>query len=56
LLTGVPAGERDARGAYPAGSVHRRVADQLARFAKALKAEGPESNRTRARHRKAARA
>lgn len=52
LLTGAPAGERDARGIYPKGSVHRAVADQLARYAQALKAEG--RGRTAARRRRAA--
>ncbi|HTH15153.1 MAG TPA: ATP-binding protein [Magnetospirillum sp.] len=32
LLTGVPAGERDARNDYPPGSVNRRVMARLARF------------------------
>jgi len=49
LLTGLPAGERDSRGVYSAGSVHRAVADQLAKYAKALKAEGRERGRTRPR-------
>ena len=34
LLTGHPAGERGADGAYPDGSVNRLVEDRLARFAK----------------------
>jgi lon-related putative ATP-dependent protease len=33
LLTGVPAGERDAAGCYPEGSVNRRVDDRLAALA-----------------------
>jgi predicted ATP-dependent protease len=33
LLTGVPAGERDADGRYPDGSVNRRADDRLAAFA-----------------------
>jgi predicted ATP-dependent protease len=33
LLTGLPAGERDASGKYPEGSVNRRVDDRLAAFA-----------------------
>jgi lon-related putative ATP-dependent protease len=33
LLTGVPAGERDASGRYPKGSVNRRVDDRLSAFA-----------------------
>jgi len=37
LLTGLPAGERDARGAFPPGSVNRKVEARLATFT--LKAE-----------------
>ena len=33
LLTGVPAGEREADGRYPEGTVNRRVDDRLAAFA-----------------------
>ena len=33
LLTGVAAGERDADGEYPEGSVNRRVEDRLRRLA-----------------------
>ncbi len=33
LLTGVPAGERDADGRFPDGSVHARVLERLGRFA-----------------------
>jgi predicted ATP-dependent protease len=33
LLTGVQAGERDAEGRYPEGSVNRRADDRLAMFA-----------------------
>ena len=33
LLTGVPAGARDAAGRYPKGSVNRRVDERLAAFA-----------------------
>ena len=33
LLTGVPAGERDASGRYPEGTVNRRADDRLATFA-----------------------
>ena len=29
LLTGLPAGEADAKGVYPAGSINRKVADRL---------------------------
>jgi len=34
LLTGLPAGEADAKGEYPAGSVNRLVADRLAELTK----------------------
>jgi len=34
LLTGLPAGEADARGRYPAGTVNRKVAARLAAFAR----------------------
>ena len=33
LLTGVPAGERQEDGAYPPGTIHRRVQDRLRRYA-----------------------
>lgn len=35
LLTGVPAGEADARGVWPEGTVNRQVADRLRAFAAA---------------------
>ncbi|MBC7905628.1 MAG: AAA family ATPase [Rhodospirillaceae bacterium] len=34
LLTDVPAGEKDARGDYPAGSINRKVQARLAAFAR----------------------
>lgn len=34
LLTGVPAGEKDAEGNYPEGSINRLVADRLTSFAR----------------------
>jgi len=34
LLTGMPAGEADITGRYPAGTINRRVADRLAEFNK----------------------
>jgi lon-related putative ATP-dependent protease len=40
LLTGVPAGERGEDGAYPEGSINRRVDDRLADFAKKARAFG----------------
>ncbi|HSB36831.1 MAG TPA: ATP-binding protein, partial [Thermoanaerobaculia bacterium] len=45
LLTGVPAGERDAEGRFPDGSVNARVEARLLVFAKAARAAGkPEEN------------
>ena len=38
LLTGMPAGEPDATGVYPEGTLHRAVADRLAQYAETLKA------------------
>jgi predicted ATP-dependent protease len=38
LLTGCPAGQRDADGKYPEGSVHRLVEDRLRDFAERLRA------------------
>ncbi|MBT7614923.1 MAG: ATP-dependent protease, partial [Rhodospirillaceae bacterium] len=40
LLTGVPAGEADAEGHYPADSVFGRVMAQLERFDQALTERG----------------
>ena len=37
ILTGVPAGERDADGRYTEGSINRLVADRLAAFAERRK-------------------
>ena len=34
LLTGLPAGERDAKGKYPKGTVNRMVEDRLGEIAK----------------------
>ena len=39
ILTGQAAGEADADGGYPAGSVHRAVHEKLARFRDGLKGE-----------------
>ncbi|MBS1251124.1 MAG: hypothetical protein MAG451_00154 [Anaerolineales bacterium] len=46
LLTGRPAGERDADGQFSEGTVHRAVVDQLSEWAETLKELGPrgESN------------
>jgi lon-related putative ATP-dependent protease len=38
LLTAVPAGEADAAGAYPEGTLHRAVADRLAQYTETLRA------------------
>jgi predicted ATP-dependent protease len=40
LLTGHPAGERDAEGHYPEGTVHRLVEDRLQDYAERLRAFG----------------
>ena len=37
LLTGRPAGERGADGAYPEGTINRAVEERLRQFAKARK-------------------
>ncbi len=37
LLTGLPAGEADAKGNYPQGSVNRKVAERLAELTKIRK-------------------
>jgi len=46
LLTGVPAGERDADGRYPEGSVNRRVDDRLASFAEKARSFGKGASAT----------
>jgi predicted ATP-dependent protease len=40
ILTGVPAGERGADGAYPDGTLHRRVQDRLSAMALAAREWG----------------
>jgi lon-related putative ATP-dependent protease len=45
LLTGTPAGESDARGRYPAGTVNRRVVDKLGEMSKRLASQGPRARR-----------
>jgi predicted ATP-dependent protease len=42
LLTGLPAGEPDADGDYPLGSVNRRVAGRLAQFSRKARTYGAE--------------
>lgn len=48
LLTGLPAGEADATGAYPAGSVNHAIAQRLSDFAKKAielgRAHGADAN------------
>ncbi len=50
LLTGLPAGEADAAGAYPAGSVNRAIAQRLSDFSKKAielgRAHGADANAT----------
>ena len=50
LLTGCAAGARDADGAFPEGSVHRRVEDRLRGYADRLRefAPSPDGGRTAA--------
>jgi predicted ATP-dependent protease len=45
LLAGRPAGLPDAAGAYPEGSVHRAVAERLAKYAEILRALGGEEKK-----------
>ncbi len=45
LLTGVPAGEPDIRGRYPAGTLNRMVTDKLARMARRIAAAGRRRRR-----------
>ena len=42
LLTGHPAGARGSDGAYPEGSVHRRVEERLHEYAKRFRAFSPD--------------
>ncbi|MGP0103335.1 MAG: Lon protease family protein [Solirubrobacteraceae bacterium] len=43
LLTGVRAGERDADGSYPEGTLHRRVQDRLTAMARAAREWGRQT-------------
>ncbi|HHX87429.1 MAG TPA: AAA family ATPase [Firmicutes bacterium] len=43
LLTGMPAGEMDAKGAFPPGSVNYRVVEQLQQFNRQLARQARES-------------
>lgn len=47
ILTGLPAGEPDKRGRYPAGTINRRVTDKLARMARRVAAAGRAGGRRR---------
>ncbi|HEX3722882.1 MAG TPA: Lon-insertion domain-containing protein, partial [Nitrolancea sp.] len=49
ILTGVPAGERDANGDYADGTVHRLVADRLRKFADTTQSFALPHNATDAR-------
>jgi predicted ATP-dependent protease len=41
LLTGIPAGEREASGKFPEGTINRRAEDRLLELAKIRLAVGP---------------
>jgi hypothetical protein len=43
LLTGLPAGERNAQGEFPEGSVNRRVEESLIHFSKRIQALGSDT-------------
>jgi predicted ATP-dependent protease len=47
ILTGLQAGEPDARGRYPEGTVYRRCADRLLQLSRSLAAQGRRSDRGR---------
>ncbi|HYB23152.1 MAG TPA: ATP-binding protein [Solirubrobacteraceae bacterium] len=51
LLTGLPAGERQADGSYPEGSLHRRVHDRLGEMARAAREWGRAGGEEHARGR-----
>jgi lon-related putative ATP-dependent protease len=42
LLTGIPAGEREADGSFPEGTLHARVEERLERWARMAEAESKE--------------
>ena len=44
ILTGVPAGARDAAGVFPEGSINRRVEDRLIAMAEKRRAYGKDAN------------
>lgn len=45
ILTGLPAGQPDRRGRYPAGTLNRRVVDRTARMARRMAAAGRRRER-----------
>jgi len=45
LLTGQPAGEPDASGVFPEGTLHRAVADRLSQYAEKLRALAAEEKK-----------
>jgi predicted ATP-dependent protease len=47
ILTGVPAGEPDARDRYPAGTINRRVMDRLSEMSRRLEAAARRRGRRR---------
>jgi hypothetical protein len=48
VLTGVPAGERDADGRYPEGSINDLVEKNLRQFSERLRQFTPTANSTEA--------
>ncbi|HXF60195.1 MAG TPA: ATP-binding protein [Caldilineaceae bacterium] len=52
LLTGIPAGEANAKGVYPEGTINRMVADRLAELAEKRKELDEKSDTKPARRRK----
>jgi len=50
LLTGLPAGELDARGEFPSGSINRKVHARLATFARKAEAMARGNFNTRGNH------
>jgi lon-related putative ATP-dependent protease len=45
ILTGVPAGKKDAAGAYPEGSLHALVLARLKKMAELVKAQGEDKDK-----------
>ena len=44
LLTGIPAGQRDADGSFPEGTIHARVEQRLERWAQAGESDEAEKS------------